>query len=128
MTGWRSDELTEIEAADELEIQSIRRDGTLRDPTTIWVVRLGEDLYIRSVNGRTGAWFRGTQVRQEGRIRAGGVERDVAFVDVDDGIADQIDAAYRTKYRRYAPSIVGSVLTRGARSATIKLVTRSTGS
>lgn len=127
MTGWTGDELTEIEAADELEIQSIRRDGTLRDPTTIWVVRLGEDLYIRSVDGRTGAWFRGTQVRHEGRIRAGGVERDVAFVDVDDDIADQIDA-YRTKYRRYAPSIVGSVLTPGARSATIKLVTRSTGS
>jgi hypothetical protein len=128
MTGWTSDELTEIEAADELEIESIRRDGTLRNPTTIWVVRLGDDLYIRSVNGRTGAWFRGTQVRHEGRIRAGGVERDVAFVDVDDDIADQIDAAYRTKYRRYAPSIVGSVLTPGARSATIKLVTRSTGS
>ena len=128
MTGWTSDELTEIEAADELEIESIRRDSTLRDPTTIWVVRLGEDLYIRSVNGRTGAWFRGTQVRHEGRIRAGGVERDVAFVDVDDDIADQIDAAYRTKYQRYDQSIVGSVLTPEAQSATIKLVPRSTGS
>lgn len=128
MTGWTNDELTEIEAADELEIESIRRDGTLRNPTTIWFVRLGEDLYIRSVNGRTGAWFRGTRVRHEGRIRAGGVERDVAFVDVDDDIADQIDATYRTKYRRYAQSIVGSVLTPDAQSATIKLVPRSTGS
>jgi hypothetical protein len=125
LTGWTSDELTKIEAADELEIASIRRDGTLRNLVTIWVVRLGDDLYVRSVNGRTGAWFRGTQVRHEGRIGAGGVEKDVTFVDADDGINDQIDDAYRSKYRRYAPSIVGSVLTPDARSATINLVPRS---
>jgi hypothetical protein len=128
MTGWTIDELTKIEAADELEIASIRRDGTLRNLVTIWVVRLGDDLYVRSVNGRTGAWFRGTQVRHEGRIGAGGVEKDVTFVDADDGINDQIDDAYRSKYRRYAPSIVGSVLTPEARSATINLVPRSIGS
>ena len=124
MTGWTSDELTKIEAADELEIASTRRDGTLRNPVTIWVVRLADDLYVRSVNGRTGAWFRGTQVRHEGRIRAGGVEKDVTFEDANDGINDQIDDAYRSKYRRYAPSIVGSVLTPEARSATNKLVPR----
>jgi hypothetical protein len=128
MTGWTSDELTKIEAADELEIASFRRDGTLRSLVTIWVVRLGDDLYVRSVNGRTGAWFRGTQVRHEGRIGAGGVEKDVTFVDADDGINDQIDDAYRSKYRRYAPGIVGSVLTPEARTATIKLVPRSIGS
>ena len=59
MTRWTSDELTRIEAGDELEIASLRRDGTLRNPVTIWVVRLGDDLYVRSVNGRTSAWFRG---------------------------------------------------------------------
>jgi hypothetical protein len=125
MAGWTSDELAKIETADELEIASLRRDGTLRNPTTIWVARRGDDLYVRSVNGRTAAWFRGTQVRHEGRIWAGGVEKDVTFVDADDDINDPIDDAYRTKYRRYAPSIVGSVLTREARSATIKLVPRS---
>jgi len=108
MTGWASDELTAIEAADELEISSLRRDGTLRSPTTIWVVRLGDDLYVRSVNGRTAAWFRGTQVRHEGRISAGGVEKDVSFVDADDDIDDRIDDAYRTKYRRYAAGIVST--------------------
>jgi hypothetical protein len=128
MTGWTSDELNKIAAADELEIASIRLDGTLRNLVTIWVVRLGDDLYVRSVNGRTGAWFRSTQVRHKGRIGAGGVEKDVTFVDADDGINDQIDDAYRSKYRRYAPSIVGSVLTPEARSATIRLVPRSIGS
>jgi len=128
MTDWTTDELSAIAEADELRLASMRRDGTLREPTTIWVVRLGDDLYVRSVNGRTSGWFRGVQVRHEGRIRAGGVEKDITFVDADDDVADQVDEAYRTKYRRYAESIVGSVLTPGARSATIKLVPGSTSS
>src|SRR2546428_10967590 len=124
MTAWTSDELAKIGTAEELEFASLRRDGTLRSPVTIWVVRDGDDLYVRSVNGRTAAWFRGTQVRHEGRIRAGGVEKDVTFVDADHDIDDQIDAAYRTKYRSYAASIVDTVVTTEARSATTKLVPR----
>jgi hypothetical protein len=126
MTTWTADELRRIGTAEELEIASLRRDGTLRKPVTIWVVRHGDDLYVRSVNGRGGAWFRGTRVLHGGHIRAGGVDRDVTFVDGEPDINDQIDAAYRTKYRRYAARIVGSIVTPGARSATIKLVPRTT--
>jgi hypothetical protein len=128
MTTWTSDELNKIGTTEELKIASLRGDGTLRNPVTIWVVRLGDDLYVRSVNGRAGAWFRGTQARHEGHIRAGGVDKDVTFVDADPGINDQIDVAYRTKYRRYAASIVSTIVSPEARSATIKLVPRSTGS
>ena len=127
MAAWTTEELDKIDAADELEIASLRPDGTLRNPTTIWVVRLGDDLYVRSVNGRTSGWFRGTQVRLEGRIRAGAVEKDVTFVDAGPDVGDRIDAAYRTKYRRYAASIVDHTVTAEARSTTIKLVPRSTG-
>jgi len=128
MTAWTSDELNKIGAAEELEIAYVRRDGTRRNPVTIWVVRHGDDLYVRSVNGRTGVWFRGAQVRHEGRIWAGGVEKDVTFVDADPGLNDQIDAAYRAKYRRYAASIISSIVSSKARSSTIKLVPRSANS
>src|SRR5881296_908820 len=128
MSTWTSDELDRIGRAEELEIASVRRDGTQRNPVTIWVVRHGDDLYVRSVNGSTGTWFRGTQVRHEGRIWAGGVEKDVTFVDADPGNNDQIDAAYRAKYRRYAASIISSIVSSKARSSTIKLVPRSANS
>ena len=128
MTAWTSDELSKIETAEELRIASLRSDGTLRRPVTIWVVRLGDDLYVRSVRGRAGAWFRGTQSRHEGHIRAGGIDKDVAFEDADPGVNDQIDAAYRAKYSRYGARILGSVLTPEARAATIKLVPRVTAS
>jgi hypothetical protein len=84
---------------------------------------VGDDLYVRPVNGRTSAWFRGTQERNRGHVHAGGIEKDVAFVEAPDpSLGDQIDAAYRAKYRRYAASIVNSVLTPGAQAGTIKLV------
>ena len=126
MTTWTSDELNKIGTAEELQIASLRQDGTLRKLVTIWVVRLGDELYVRSVNGRNGSWFRGTQVRHEGHIQAGGIGKDVTFVDVDPDINDQIDSAYRTKYRRYSDSVINSILTGEARSSTIKLVPRAT--
>lgn len=124
MTGWTSDELNKIGNAEEMQIASLRSDGTLRKPVTIWVIRLGNDLYVRSVNGRSSAWFRGTQVRGEGHIRAGGVDKDVAFVEADPMLNDQIDTSYRTKYRRYAASIISTIVSPEALSATIKLVPR----
>jgi len=128
MTEWTKDELTKIGSAEELQIAPLRRDGTLRKPVTIWVVRDGDSLHVRSVKGPTAAWFRGSQERHEGRIRAGGVEKDVTFVDADHNIDDEVDAAYRAKYRRYAGSILNSVLTPQARSTTTKVVPRSTRS
>ena len=122
MTGWTSDELNKIGAAEELKIASVRRDGTRRNPVTIWVVRRGDDLYVRSVNGRAGVWFRGAQVRHEGRIWAGGVEKDVRFEEAGE-LSDELDVAYRTKYRRY-PSSVVRVTSPVARSTTLRLVPR----
>ena len=127
MPIWTSDELAKIEAADELEIAALRGDGTLRKAVTIWVVRVGDDLYVRSAHERNAAWFRGTQVHHAGHIRAGGVAKDVTFVDVpEDAHAthDQIDAAYRTKYRRYPERFISPVVSAEARSVTLQLVPR----
>ncbi len=124
MTAWTSEELSKIGAADELELAALRRDGTLRNPVTIWVVRHGDDLYVRSWRGRTGTWFRRIQDRREGHISTGGVDKDVTFVDADPAINDEIDVAYRTKYRRYADSYVRPMISPEARSTTLKLLPR----
>ena len=111
MAGWTADELEKIQTTDELEIASLRSDGTLGSKRTIWVVRVDDDLYVRSVNGRTSDWFRGTQRRHQGRIQAGGVEKDVRFVEADADLEPRI-----------AKRIVDSTLTPRARSAALKLV------
>ena len=128
MTDWTSDELDAIAAEDELEIASIGEDGAVGSFTTIWVVRIGNDLFVRPVYGPRSGWFRGTQVRHEGSIRSGGVEKDVTFVDIGDGdgdLAGRIDEAYHSKYDgRYPPQYIDDVLTPKARSVTLKLVPR----
>ena len=122
MSGWQSEELERIGAAEELELASARSDGTLRRPVTIGVMRHGDDLYVRSVYGRTSNWFRGTQERHEGHISAGGVDKDVQFVEAGDDMNDEIDAGYRTKYVSQPAAYVDPIVTPQARAATIKLV------
>jgi hypothetical protein len=124
MATWTKSELSRIAEADELQLASRRRDGTLRSPVTMWVVRDGDDLYVRSIHGQAGSWFRGSRVRHDGHIRSGGVDRDVRFADADTAVGDRIDAAYRSKYHGYASNIVDTVVNAQARAATVKLVPR----
>ena len=125
MTTWTPDDLVTIAATDELEIATRRRDGTLRNRVTIWMVRHGDELYVRSVNGPTAAWYRGAQTRHEARVAAGGVEQDVELVDADHGLDDQIDAEYRDKYSRYSENTLRRITSPEARSTTLKLVPHS---
>jgi len=123
MSRWARRELDAIDAAQELALASARGDGTLRRPVTMWVVRIGEEVYVRSVNGRGSAWFRGAQSRHQARIRAGGIEKDVSLVETDEA-GEQIDAAYQTKYGPRHPRIVPSIVAPHARAATLKLIPR----
>jgi len=121
MTTWTSDELDAIGNAEELTLATVRTDGTLRRPVTMWVVRDGNDVYVRSVNGRGSSWFRRAQDRHAARIRAGRVEKDVELIEIDDA-RDAVDAAYQVKYGRHYPSIVPSIVAVEAQAATLKLV------
>ena len=123
MSSWTREEIRRVGDADELEIASLREDGSLRKFVIIWVVRLGDDVYVRSVKGRESWWFHGVQTRHAGRIKAGGVEKDVAFVEVGRERDAEIDAAYRAKYS-YSPSSVAHINDPKAQAATIKLVAR----
>jgi hypothetical protein len=123
MTTWTSDELNRIGTADELEMAPLRRDGTPRGPVPIWVVRDGDDLYVRSYRGTDGAWWRTVRQSHAGHIRSGGVERDVTFTEVtDEETNDRIDAAYRTKYGRYGGAYVNPMV--ASRSTTLRLEPR----
>ena len=123
MATWTPDELDRIGGAEELTLASVRADGALRHPVRMWVVRIGDDVYVRSVNGRGSSWFRSIEARHEARIASGGVEKDVALVETDDA-NDAVDAAYTEKYGRRYKAIVPSMLTAQARAATARLEPR----
>jgi hypothetical protein len=124
MITWTHDELTRIGGAEELQLASVRPDSTLRPSVTIWVVRAGDALYVRSAYGSANPWFRRAQASGAGRIRAAGLERDVTFATADSDAHAAIDAAYHAKYDRYGPKIVGSVVGPNVKDVTIRLVPR----
>lgn len=127
MNAWTNEELNQIGNADELQIASLRGDDTLRKPVTIWVVRMGDELYVRSYRGDKGAWYRHLRERHEGRIQAGGSTKYVTFVaETDPAINDLVDAAYRSKYGHYSAQYVDPMVTPTARATTTKLVPRAT--
>jgi hypothetical protein len=125
---WSDEELGRIGEAEELQLASARQDGTLRPYVTMWVVRVGDDLCVRSAYGPNNPWFRRARASGIGRIRAGGLERDVTFAAATPGVHADLDAAYHAKYDRYGPQIVATVVGPEAEAVTIKLAPRSTSS
>ena len=121
MGAWTEAELADIGGANELLIAPERRDGTLQDSRIVWVVRHGHDVYVRSVNGPGGAWFRGLQARHAGHVSAGAVDADVLFEDADHGLDDEIDEEYRRKYGR-SSTAVDRITSPDARSTTVRFV------
>lgn len=124
MTTWTEEELSRIGEAQELQLASARPNGTLRPYVTMWVVRAGEDLYVRSAYGPNNPWFRRAKASGAGRIRASGLDRDVVFAEPGPGVHAAIDASYHAKYDRYGPSLVGTVVGPEAEAVTVKLVPR----
>ncbi|WP_308467345.1 DUF2255 family protein [Rathayibacter soli] len=125
MTSWTGDELDQIGHADELRISSYRKDGTPRAFVTIWAVRVGESIYVRSAHGPENPWFVRALRSGAGRIEAGGVGRDVSFTAANAAEQNAIDTAYHQKYDRYGQRIVASVVGEKAHALTLRLTPTS---
>ena len=119
---WSPQDLRSTGGSGELQLASCRPDGSLRPFVTMWVVRAGDDLYVCSAYGPGNPWYRRATASGTGRIRAGGIERDVSFAYAAAEAQGDIDAAYHAKYDRYGPQIVGSVTGPDAHGVTVRLV------
>jgi len=120
MTDWTDQQAAQIARPQEVQVVTRRADGSLRRPTTIWIVRDGDRVFIRSTNGRTAAWFRAATATGTGQIISGGKATDVTFTEAADADLPTVDTAYRHKYSQYA-SIVDHLVQEGPRSATLEL-------
>jgi hypothetical protein len=123
MVAWNPTELERIASTREIEVSALRDDGALTKPVTIWAVRVEGDIYVRSVRGEAGGWFKAAEARHEGRIEADATAVDVSFEDVPHHLDEEIDEAYRVKYG-YPSSPVDSITTDAARATTIRVVPR----
>ena len=123
MSTWSKNELQKIAETDDLHISPFREDGkTYGTPTWIWSVVVNGALYVRAYNGQNSRWFQAALRQKAGRISAAGITKEVSFDRVNGDINDQIDDAYRTKYKGspYLKPMIGET----ARSATVKVIPR----
>jgi len=95
--SWGEGDLRRVRDAIELQLASARTNGTLRPYVTRWVVRAGNQLYVRSAYRPDNPWYR------------------------------RAIAAYHTKYDHYGPTIVGTVVGSAAHRVTLRFVQASGG-
>jgi hypothetical protein len=120
VTAWNPEQLEKIGSTDDFHISPYRDDGTTPGtPTWIWSVVVDGDVYVRAYNGTSSRWHRAALRQGAGRIRAGGLDLEVAFTPVEGEINDRIDAAYSEKYAS-SPYLPPMISTR-TRAATVRV-------
>ena len=120
MSHWSKQELSRIANSDDLHISPFREDGkTYGTPTWIWSVVLDDCLYVRAYNGQSSRWYQAALRQKAGRMTASGLTKEVSFEPVTGAVNDQIDEAYRTKYKGspYLAPMIGA----RARGATVRI-------
>jgi hypothetical protein len=98
-TSWTTAALERLAGIEIVDVSSTRADGSFSPWRTIWVVVVGDKVFVRSTDGPDKDWFRNARRRRTGRLRAAGQVHPVHFTDADDQLAAQITQAYRHKYR-----------------------------
>jgi hypothetical protein len=124
MSEWTNKDLDAIGDAYEIQLTTKRGDRSPRRPLPVWVVRDGDDLYVRSWRGRDAAWFRSVQRLPEGSIRVDGRELPVTLTVVDDSPRGRLDEVYRAKYRSSGGEYVDHMVSEQAREAVVRLLPR----
>ena len=120
---WSAEELARISSADELQIAVRRRDESLRRWVPIWVVCVGDQVYVRTWYRRDNGWFGQVLGSRRAQVRVPGVAAAVAVLDVADDaeLRPGVDAAYRTKYGRYGRTTVDRMVNDDAAATTLLL-------
>jgi hypothetical protein len=118
--GWKRKTLTEIADQAEIRISSERTGGGYNRWTPVWVVRVGDDLYVRSGFGTNRFWYRHA-TESQAYVNAAGVRYKVSVIPRTDRVSiAAVDEAYRQKYS--ADPSLPLLLSDQARSTTSRLI------
>ena len=124
MASWTPAQLDAIDTDDELTISSRRSDGTLRPPVTIWMVRVGDDVFVRAAHGTATGWNRRAHEAGAGHVSVGSaIDRDATFEPADRALDQAISDAYDAKYdRRYPRQYIDPVVSAASLPTTLRVI------
>src|SRR5918992_4980592 len=111
-----------LEETKEVRIET-RRDGDSPEHRTIiWVVVVEGEVFVRSVRGRRGRWYREISSNPEGALHVQDNRLPVQAAPATEGTTvDEVSAAFRRKYQRSSPASTEAMVRPETLPTTLKL-------
>ena len=108
-------DLRQLAEVEQISIGFTRPDRSTGS-TPVWVVQAGEEIFVRSIRGRRGGWYRRLRANPDGEVGDGAHTHPVRARPVED--AATMAAVTRADAAKYGDSpYVGSLLTEEAADA-----------
>lgn len=103
--------LAMLDRVQEVQVETTSLDGSETHRTIIWIVTSGEQVFVRSVRGDAGRWYREARQRPEVILHAEGPPIPATLAMADDPASiQQVNEALTAKYGRRAPASTASML------------------
>jgi hypothetical protein len=111
-----------LDETQEVDIETRQEEGSPTHRTVVWVVVMSGEVFVRSVRGPKGRWYREISANPTGALPAGGQRIPVRAALATDGpTTDAVSDAYRSKYEREWPGPTAAMVRAEALPTTLKL-------
>ena len=116
------DTLRLIDGVREVRIETSRDEDAPAHRTTIWVVTMDGSVFVRSVRGGKGRWYREVSANPAAALHVGDDRIPVRAVPVtDDATIAAVSEAYREKYGRTSPGSTRAMVQPDTLPTTLRL-------
>ena len=89
----------------EVRIETRRDSDSPEHRTIIWVVVVEDEVFVRSVRGSRGRWYREISSNPEGALHVADDRIPVQATPATEGATvDAVSAAFRSKYQKSSPA------------------------
>jgi hypothetical protein len=111
-----------LDETKEVRIETRRDRDSPEHRTIIWVVVVDGEVFVRSVRGSRGRWYREISSNPEGALHVADDRIPVrATPATDDTTVDAVSAAIRAKYQKSSPASTEAMVRPETLATTLKL-------
>ena len=111
-----------LDETKEVRIETRRDNDSPEHRTIIWVVVVEGEVFVRSVRGQRGRWYREISANPEGALHVQDDRIPVQAAPATvEAIVDAVSAAFRSKYQQSSPASTEAMVRPETLPTTLKL-------